>query len=56
VENICPSNITSCCQRNPSNDQPVSRTLKAIPIGTGLSSTLLSSQRTTTHRQNLPPS
>ena len=30
--------------------------MKAIPIGTGLSSTLLSSQRTTTHRNPNPPS
>jgi hypothetical protein len=28
--------------------------LKAKPIGTGLSSTLLSSQRTTTHRDSIP--
>jgi len=39
----CPGNITKCCQRNHE-----AKNYLAI-IGTGLSSTLLSSQRTTTH-------
>jgi hypothetical protein len=44
VEN-CPGNIS--CQRNPSRKNRPGIKL----IGTGLSSTLLSSQRTTTHRR-----
>jgi hypothetical protein len=47
-----PGNKQSVAKGNPPNTQPrKARHRKAIPIGTGLSSTLLSSQRTTTHRK-----
>ena len=45
---IHPSNKQSCCQRNPTPKG------QATQIGTGLSSTLLSSQRTTTHQNQIP--
>jgi hypothetical protein len=45
-----PSNKQSCCQRKPTH--PAKKTKQASKtIGTGLSSTLLSSQRTTTHQK-----
>src|SRR2546430_8526762 len=49
----CPDNKQMCCQRNPHKHSPKTMSAqgqKNIFIGTGFYSTLLSSQRTNTHR------
>jgi hypothetical protein len=50
-----PSNKPKLTKKFAAKGTPNQKTAEAKPIGTGISSTLLSSQRTTTHRNQEPP-